>query len=361
MRTLILLLIPFLSLAQLPESGPLSIKSAAGAGRSISQQVDGNETGNKSLTTLSTTAGFTAPHSMLEFRGWPSTPKPNPPENCLAINDYPNGPKLTFDPPSSGTAPTAYYMVMYENGVVKENAFIGLSTSYTYPAATLGRTYRFQIAACADIDGQNGTEISECSAFCNTGTITYEVIAPPPTAPSSVFVSLNSSGDIPISWSGATGDITTYRLERKVNAGSFTFLTNDAASPYTDETPTASNTYTYRVRAEGPGGASGYTESSSISTHEPDAPSNVTAVNDPSVISLSWTRPITGGTITSWSISRSENGGPFLLIATDYPSQTYLDAAVVVGRQYQYRVWGVNYFHANAPYGTSNLITRVIP
>lgn len=56
----------------LPTSGSLSIKGAAGAGRSISQEVDGNETGNKSLSTLSTTAGKTANHSMLEFYGYSS-------------------------------------------------------------------------------------------------------------------------------------------------------------------------------------------------------------------------------------------------------------------------------------------------
>lgn len=62
----------------LPTTGSLSIKGAAGAGRSISQEVDGNETGNKSLTTLSTTAGKTANHSMLEFYGYSScTAAPN--------------------------------------------------------------------------------------------------------------------------------------------------------------------------------------------------------------------------------------------------------------------------------------------
>lgn len=49
----------------LPASGSLSIKSAAGASRSISLEVDGNETGNKSLRTLLTTAGKTS--GMTEF------------------------------------------------------------------------------------------------------------------------------------------------------------------------------------------------------------------------------------------------------------------------------------------------------
>lgn len=62
----------------LPTTGSLSLKGAAGTGRSVSMDVDGNETGNKSLTTVSTTAGKTANHSMLEFYGfaWGVPPTP---------------------------------------------------------------------------------------------------------------------------------------------------------------------------------------------------------------------------------------------------------------------------------------------
>lgn len=70
MRILFFLLISFPAIAQLPGSGSLSIKTAAGSGRSIAEEVDGNTTGNKSLTTLSNTAGFSTPHGMLEFYGY---------------------------------------------------------------------------------------------------------------------------------------------------------------------------------------------------------------------------------------------------------------------------------------------------
>lgn len=69
MRILILLLISVSTFAQLPETGSLSLKSAAGVGRSISQEVDGNETGNKSLSTLCATA-VVSPCTILAFRGW---------------------------------------------------------------------------------------------------------------------------------------------------------------------------------------------------------------------------------------------------------------------------------------------------
>lgn len=53
----------------LPASGSLSIKSAAGADRSISLEVDGNETGNKSLLALQTTAGKSSMTGFYNYSG----------------------------------------------------------------------------------------------------------------------------------------------------------------------------------------------------------------------------------------------------------------------------------------------------
>lgn len=57
-------------MGQLPETGSLSIKDAAGEERSIARMVDGNVTGNKSLVTLAGTAVIPLPASMLDFRGY---------------------------------------------------------------------------------------------------------------------------------------------------------------------------------------------------------------------------------------------------------------------------------------------------
>lgn len=56
-------------------TGSLSICATAGTDRSISTAVGG---GSGSLSALSTTAGKTAPHSMLEFYGYGSTLCVNP-------------------------------------------------------------------------------------------------------------------------------------------------------------------------------------------------------------------------------------------------------------------------------------------
>jgi len=55
----------------LPTSGNLSIKSAAGTDRCIACEVDGDETGNKNLTTLANSANFSLPVAITDFYGYP--------------------------------------------------------------------------------------------------------------------------------------------------------------------------------------------------------------------------------------------------------------------------------------------------
>jgi len=56
----------------LPTSGNLSIKSAAGSTRCIACEVDGNETGNKNLTTLANSANISLPVAITDFYGYSS-------------------------------------------------------------------------------------------------------------------------------------------------------------------------------------------------------------------------------------------------------------------------------------------------
>jgi len=58
----------------LPTSGSLSIKNAAGNDRSIAYCIDGNITGNKSLSTLGATANKTAPQCIREFYNYSEVP-----------------------------------------------------------------------------------------------------------------------------------------------------------------------------------------------------------------------------------------------------------------------------------------------
>ena len=100
----------------LPSSGSLSIKRAAGVTRSISLEVDGNETGNKSLNTLGITAGLDASGgtTMLEFYGYSSVTIPSAPSSHSITEDNPSGDiDGTFTDNSSGSEQETAFEIQY--------------------------------------------------------------------------------------------------------------------------------------------------------------------------------------------------------------------------------------------------------
>lgn len=151
MRILFLLLISISAFGQLPESGSLSLKSAAGAVRSISSAVDGNETGNKSLTTLSVTAGKTAPHSMLEFYGYdPCSVGPDPVTSADATNNT-NDITVTWVEATTGDGASQFRIernVASSPGVWTFQAVVAIGSSFIITDTGLSAdTYTYRVRA----------------------------------------------------------------------------------------------------------------------------------------------------------------------------------------------------------------------
>lgn len=151
MRTLFLLIVCCPAFAQLPYSGSLSIKTAAGAGRSIAQEVNGNTSGNKSLSTLSVTAGKAAPHSMLEFRGYTSIEAPGAPQSVSATDIYGDGIYIYWSAPSTGD-PVNHYLVYFSIDGGDPLPLGVQSSPYVHPHSELsgGATYQYYVFAVND-------------------------------------------------------------------------------------------------------------------------------------------------------------------------------------------------------------------
>ena len=100
------------------------------------------------------------------------------------------------------------------------------------------------------------------SATANV-SIAADVYTPPPTAPTSLSASTNSSDGINLSWSGASGSITSYGIWWNTYAagwptsGSTPDFTTSSTS-YTDTGPSQGSARYYWVRAQGPGGNSSW-------------------------------------------------------------------------------------------------------
>lgn len=133
----------------LPGSGSLSIKNAAGAGRSISQEVDGNETGNKSLLTLSTTAGKTAPHGMVEFYNYSNVATTN-------VN-------LTSTAVTGSTATGSY------RGSTA-SVYLNFSNSGTFGAGTFAVTIQRYLELYGNATGAEANAVSTRSVMNTTMT-----------------------------------------------------------------------------------------------------------------------------------------------------------------------------------------------
>ena len=98
--------------------------------------------------------------------------------------------------------------------------------------------------------------------------VTFTVAEPPPTSPTSLTATAVSHSQVNVAWSGATGNVTQYRLDRKVGTGAFEQIGvfSSGTGGFNNGNLSAVTTYTYRVRACNSGGCSDYSPEASVTT-----------------------------------------------------------------------------------------------
>src|SRR5207249_699706 len=122
------------------------------------------------------------------------------------------------------------------------------TTAYSDTGLSASTSYSYRVQA----SGPGGS-----SPYSNTASATTH--APPPTsAPSSLTAAAASSSQINLTWSASSGAVTSYLVERcQTTACSFAQIATVSGTTYSDTTGlSASTSYSYRVRASGPGGLS---------------------------------------------------------------------------------------------------------
>jgi transcriptional regulator CtsR len=187
----------------------------------------------------------------------------------------------------------------------------GLGTSYPVPALNLNWNTTYHWRA-------NATNSAGTSAWSTTRTFRTNT-GPTPSA----FISLNaaaaSSTQINLTWTGASGDETGFKIERKTGAGTFTQIATVAGAGVTSYNNTgllAGTTYTYRVRAYNGAGNSDYSDTASATTWiaAPSAPVLVSppsgAVNSPLTPTLTWNASTRAATYGLQVSTHSSFSGP---------------------------------------------------
>ncbi len=137
-------------------------------------------------------------------------------------------------------------------------------------------TYSYRVRACNS---------AGCSAYSSTRTTT---VLHKPGTPGAISTPATSfSGDYTVSWGAASGVVTTYTLQERVDSGSWSTIQNTSARSRSI-TGKLNGAYSYRVRACNSSGCSAFT---AVKTTQVSILLNVSASPNPSTtgnVTLSW-------------------------------------------------------------------------
>jgi len=164
----------------------------------------------------------------------------------------------------------------------------------------------------------------------------------PPLPPSDLLAELQSPTVALLTWQDNSNDEGGFRLQQKVDEGGFVTLVNTAANV---ETHTVTGlqpetVYTWRVRAQSPGGNSAYSNEVTLTTPAqlPAAPAGLTATPlSPTVVQLGWTD--TSVNEDAFVIEGSSPQAVYGEIGITGPGATgFLAAGLTPGQPYSFRV-----------------------
>jgi hypothetical protein len=179
------------------------------------------------------------------------------------------------------------------------------------------------------------------SAWSNTAVVTtVNPPTPPPAAPI-VEQDVNDSSRVKISWTAATGVVSSYRIERRVGADPTWRLILSASTQSTttsDDDVNRDVTYHYRVRSANSAGVSAPTPEASVTVLPPNPPLNLVAQSSLSTqVSLNWNAPV--GFANGYFVERRVGAvGPFDRVSPVTGARFYGDVSASPGTTYTYRV-----------------------
>jgi titin len=208
-------------------------------------------------------------------------------------------------------------------------------TSYSDTGLVAATQYYYRVRA------SNGVGDSGCSNEANATTIVN-----PPAAPSDLAATAVSPSQISLTWTDNSTTETSYKIERKNGTGGDWSMIGNAnadQTTYTDNGLNPSTQYYYRVRANNPGGDSGYSNEAGTTTLAPTAvPANPTGLGaiatSAHTINLAWTDA--SNSENFFKIERKQGvGGTWSQIGTVGANvTTYADSGLSASTDYYYRV-----------------------
>jgi hypothetical protein len=294
--------------------------------------------------------------------GWNPSPCAAAPSGLTAgYNTTSNQVTLTWTDNSNSPQEDSFIIQRQVNGSSWNNNYATAGQNVTTFTETLTAdgTYNYRVAVYMTDNGQG----SPCTSS-PSNTVTVVRSTTPPAAPSNLQGALIGDNHIQLTWTDNSNNEQVFVLERSIDGGGFTVLSDTIAQnaiSYTDETVTAPHTYRYRLAARNSYGDSGYSNTATIEVAllVPAAPSNLqcslTGGND---VPLTWTDNSSNEQV--FVVERSTDSGGFITLAAALAAntQTYTDQDVVTGHTYGYRIKARN---INGDSGYSNTVLQTVP
>lgn len=256
---------------------------------------------------------------------------------------------VEWDAPATNGEPITQYTISWSGG--SPVTVGGNAATHTFTGLANGDPYTFQVSA-TNIVGQG--EISDPSAAARP----YGA----PTAPTSATAtgSSNGSGDVTLSWSGASGNgraISGYRLT--VNPGGQVV---EVGNVTTTTVPGRVGTATsFSVVALGPGGQSPAFASTSSGTPRPGAPASASAswsgTRGDRTVDFSWAAAPSTEPITRYEVLVNGYHSSWQNVGT---ATTYRITDATLGNSYSIQVRAVSAGQTGDP-RTSNSVTPLPP
>lgn len=189
---------------------------------------------------------------------------------------------------------------------------------------------------------------------------------PAPAAPSNLVVTASTPTQVSLRWADNASNETGQSLERCVGTTCVPLIALPAnATTYTDTTVGVLTTYTYRVRADGNGGASAFSNAATTTTPQqvistvPAAPSGLIAIATAAgPVQLSWVdNASTEAAYNVYRCTGSRCTPSTLVAALGANATTFTDTTVARGTRYTYRVRAVNAVGTSAPSASVTVTT----
>lgn len=226
------------------------------------------------------------------------------------------------------------------------------STGYSDLTVVVDSSYRYRIRA---------TGVAGNSA--EAGPVLASLILP--NAPSGLAAATVSGTQVNLTWTDASDNESSFRIERCAGAGCSNFVEVGSAAAgtpsYSDVGVTVGNDYQYRIRARNAVGNSGASNTAAASTRAAAAPTALTAtLVSGTQVNLAWTDQ--SDNETDFRIERCTGVGcsNFTTLATVAAGVvTYQNTGVTAGLSYSYRVLAINAVGASAASNTATATTAV--